>query len=196
MKALEYFEVECPEELGGRQYKEIAAAVLQDLDLIKNIGRLHIAIYPDVPCFIAVGVTRKLPRLVRVHDLANVMEREGEGEIVLDIADETHLASLLSQLWDRFGRDSVEQPDRFTVIIRSPGADPRAVEELVVFDPSEGMYKDIIYAMQYIAPEGFKVRRQRIEEGRFYYVASEDTLPEDVVERVVAAKFALVGVTL
>jgi putative methanogenesis marker protein 17 len=194
MKALEYFEVECSEEAGAAMYQEIAAIVLQDLDLIKTIGRLHIFIDPEVPVFIAVGVTRKLPRLIRVNDFANVMENE--GEVVLDIADETHLARLLTLLWDRFGRDLIEQPDRFTVIIRSPDAVTRDIEDLVVFDPSEGMYRDLIYAMQYIAPEGFKVRRQWVEDGKFYYIASEDTLQEDVVQGIVAEKFALIGVTL
>ncbi|HQN90839.1 MAG TPA: DUF2113 family protein [Methanoculleus sp.] len=54
----------------------------------------------------------------------------------------------------------------------------------------------MIYAMQYMAPEGFKVRRQYILEGKFYYVASEDTLPGDVVERMVMPLFEKMGVTL
>jgi putative methanogenesis marker protein 17 len=195
MKALEYFEVECPESVGAAMYREIASVVLQDLDLIKVIGRLHIFIDPAVPFFVAVGVTRKLPRLVRVRDFANVMEKP-EGGLVLDIADETHLARLLTLLWDRFGRETIEQPDRFTILIRGAGADAREIEDLVVFDPSENLYRDLIYAMQYIAPEGFKVRRQWVKDGKFYYIASEDTLPEDVIRTVVAEKFALIGVAL
>jgi hypothetical protein len=50
--------------------------------------------------------------------------------------------------------------------------------------------------MQYLAPEGFKVRRQYIRGERFYYVASEDTLPGDVVERMVMPLFERMGVTL
>ena len=69
-------------------------------------------------------------------------------------------------------------------------------EQIVVADPSETLYKDVIYALQYIAPEGFKVRRQYIKDEKFYYVASEDTLEGDIVETMVAPIFAKMGVTL
>lgn len=193
MKALEYFEVECTEELGGQVYKQIAADILQDLDLIKIIGKLHIYIDPAIPIFLAVGLTRKLPRIVRVGDFANVLE-EG-GKVTLDIGDETYLSHLLNVLWERFGRDIVEQPDRWTVVIKTEEANAEEIENLVVFDPSTTMNKDLIYALSYIAPEGFKIRRQYVEKDRFYYVASENTLQEDVVESLIGEKFALIGVS-
>ena len=62
----------------------------------------------------------------------------------------------------------------------------------MVVDPSESLYKDLIYALQVIQPEGFKVRRQYYAGGKFYLVASEDTLPEDI-EDLVREKFALMG---
>ena len=70
------------------------------------------------------------------------------------------------------------------------------LEQVVVADPGETLHKDVIYAMQYLAPEGFKVRRQYIRGERFYYVASEDTLPGDGVERMVMPLFERMGVTL
>jgi len=194
MKAFEYFEVECEDAVGGDAYRQIAADILGDLDLIKVIGRLHIYIDPKVPLFLAVGVTRKLPRLVRLRDFANVLEQG--GGVVIDISDETYLSQLLNILWERFGRDLVEQPDRWTIQIRSGDVNPSDIENLVVFDPTESLAKDLIYALQYIAPEGFKVRRQLVKEGRFYYVESENTLEEGVVERLLAEKFAKIGVTV
>lgn len=193
MKALEYFEVECADAVGGGSYRRIAADILGDLDLIKVIGRLHIFIDPKVPLFLAVGVTRKLPRRVRLRDFANVLEQE--GGVVVDISDETYLAQLLNILWERFGRDQVEQPDRWTIRLRKGEMDVSEIEDLVVFDPTESLAKDIIYALQYIAPEGFKVRRQLVKEGRFYYVASENTLDENEVDRLLAENFAKIGVS-
>lgn len=193
MKALEYFEVESPEPVGGEAYRAIAEHILQDLDLLKVIGRLHIFIDPEIPLFLAVGLTRKLPRLVRLGDIANVL---ADGDrIVLDIADETHLSDMLTQLWDLYGRDLIDQPDRFTVVITAPGADAAEIENLVVFNPSESLYKDIIYALQYIAPEGFKVRREWVKEEQFFYIASENTLDEDVLQTIVKEKFRLIGVS-
>ncbi|RXE55705.1 hypothetical protein ABH15_05545 [Methanoculleus taiwanensis] len=194
MPPLNYFEVECSDRRGGEAYKRIAADVLQDLDLIKVIEKLHIFIDPKVPIFVAAGTIRHLPRQVRLHDFANINVQEGKA--VLDISDETYLAPLLTLLWVRFGKEHVEQPDRFTIVLPAEGFQKENIEDLVVADPSASIHQDVIYALQYIAPEGFKVRRQYVKSTKFYYVASEDTLPEDVVETLVAEKFALMGVSL
>ena len=186
--------VESPDEVGREAYERIAADVLQDLDLVKVIDRLHIYIDPKVPIFVAAGLLRHMPRAIRVRDFANV--NPGEKMIVLDIGDETYLAPLLRMLWARFGKESVDQPDRFTVVLPAGAAGEKELEEMVVADPSETLHKDVIYALQYIAPEGFKVRRQYIRDGKFYYVASEDTLPGDIVETMVAPIFERMGVTL
>ncbi len=194
MPPLNYFVVESPDPVGKDAYERIAADVLQDLDLIKVIDRLHIYVDPKIPLFVAVGLLRHMPRAIRVSDFANV--NPGEKEIVLDISEEAYLAPLLRILWARFGKENVDQPDRFTVVLPAGVLGAKEIEQLVVADPSETLHKDVIYALQYIAPEGFKVRRQYIREGKFYYVASEDTLPGDIVERVVAPLFTKMGVTL
>ncbi|WP_214020610.1 methanogenesis marker 17 protein [Methanoculleus sp.] len=194
MPPLNYFVVESPDEVGRDAYERIAADVLQDLDLIKVLDRLHIYVDPKVPIFVAVGLLRHMPRAIRVADFANV--NPGDAEIVLDIGDETYLAPLLRKLWALYGKENVDQPDRFTVVLPAGAAGEEDLDQMVVADPSETLYKDVIYALQYIAPEGFKVRRQYIRDGKFYYVASEDTLPADIVETMVAPIFAKMGVTL
>jgi len=95
-------------------------------------------------------------------------------------------------LWGKYGKEHVNQPDRFTVIL-TPGEGDEGISDLPVYDPSESIYKDLIYVLQVIQPEGFKVRKQYYGGNRFYLVASEDTLPEDV-EDLVRQKFALMGV--
>lgn len=194
MPPLNYFVVESPDEVGREAYERIAGDVLQDLDLIKVIDRLYIYVDPKVPIFVAAGRLRHMPRAIRVNDFANV--NPGEKEIVLDIGDETYLAPLLRKLWARYGKENVDQPDRFTVVLPVGVVGAEDLEAMVVADPSETLYKDVIYALQYIAPEGFKVRRQYIKGGTFYYVASEDTLPGDIVETMVKPMFEKMGVTL
>lgn len=195
MAALEYFTVECVEEKGREVYEQIASDVLLDLDLLRVVEKLHIFIDPRVPIFVAVGTTRRSGGLVRIRDFAEVIVEEGRA--TLSIGDETYLAPMLSILWGRYGKDSIDQPDRFSVIVHLPeGEDPREIEEIVVADPEEGLYRDLIYALQIVAPEGFKVRRQYHVGGVFYYVASENTLPEEIVDTLVAEKLKLIGVTL
>ncbi len=193
MEAVEYFEVESPEKTGGDYYSRIADVVLLDHNLIRVVRKLHIFIDPRIPLFVAVGVTRKLPGLVYIRDLADVNVQE--QKVTLSIGDETYLAPLLKILWERYGKDRVEQPDRFTIILRTEGAVLKELEDIPVYDPSDSIYKDLIYALLVIQPEGFKVRRQYYGKEKFYLVASENTLPENI-EEIVRSKFALMGETL
>lgn len=192
MSGLEYFVVESPEATGKAYYERIAGDVLQDLNLLQVVEKLHIYVDPKIPIFVAVGVTRKLPSQVRVRDFAAVVPLE--SRITLSIGDETYLAPLLTLLWDRYGKVHVDQPDRFTVVVTAPGVTAQEIEDTVVLDPTGSLYRDLIYALVCIQPEGFKVRKQSYGDGRFFFVASEDTLPEDVVQTLVAEKFRLIGV--
>ncbi|HIH28164.1 MAG TPA: methanogenesis marker 17 protein [Methanoregulaceae archaeon] len=190
MEAIEYFEVESPEETGRDYYRRIADVVLLDHNLLRVIKKLHISIDPRVPIFIAVGITKKLPGVVKVQDFANVNIQEQKTTI--SIADETYLAPFLNILLEKFGSERVNQSDRFTIILSIGAAEAAGIEDIPVLDPSESVYKDLIYALQVIQPEGFKVRRQYYGRQKFYLVASEDTLPEDF-EDLVREKFALMG---
>ena len=190
MQSVEYFEVECPEPVGGEYYKQIANDVLLDHNLIRVVQKLHIYVDPGIPVFVAVGMLQKITSLVRVRDFAAVNPLA--GKITLVLGSETYLAPMLRIFLQRFGQDHVEQADRFTVILRDLAIDPREVEDIVVADPSESVYKDLIYALKCIAPEGFRVRRESYRKNRFYFVASEDTVEADV-DALVQAKFAKMG---
>ncbi|MCX6696128.1 MAG: methanogenesis marker 17 protein [Methanoregula sp.] len=192
MPAIEYFEVECAETLGGDYYKQITNDVLLDHNLLRVIHKLHVFIDPKVPVFVAVGMLKKITSLVRVRDFTNVNPLE--GKIILVISDEKYLAPMLEIFWQRFGKDHVEQPDRFTVILYDVSADPREIEEIVVADPSESLYKDLIYAFRCIAPEGFRVRRETYGKEKFSFVASEDTL-NGSADTLITEKFRLMGET-
>lgn len=190
MAALEYFEVECPEPVGAEYYRQIANDVLLDHNLLKVVEKLHIWIDPKVPVFVAVGTLRRITSLVRVRDFANVNPLEGKTTLV--ISDETYMAPMLKIFWEKFGKDHVEQPDRFTVVLYDVKVDPREIEEIVVADPSESLFRDLIYALRCIAPEGFRLRREKFDKTKFSFVASENTLAEDI-DSLVAEKFALTG---
>jgi putative methanogenesis marker protein 17 len=192
MTAIEYFEVECTEPLGGEYYRQITNDVLLDHNLLRVIHKLHVFIDPKVPIFVAVGVLKKITTLVRVGDFVNVNPLE--GKMILVISDETYLAPMLKIFWQRFGKDHVEQPDRFTVVLYDVAVESREIEEIVVADPSEALYKDLIYAFRCIAPEGFRVRRETYGKEKFSFVASEDTL-DGSADALITAKFRLMGET-
>ncbi len=179
MQAIEYFEVECPETVGGALYKRLAEVVLLDHDLLKVLAKVHFRIDPQVPIFIAVGVLKRLPGPVRARDFADVNVQERKATI--SIGNETYLAAFLTRLWDRFGKERVDQPDRFTIVIEGDAKELEDIADMIVTDPSEALYKDLIYALQVIQPEGFKVRRQFYGKGKFWFVASENTIREDIL---------------
>ena len=193
MLAIEYFEVECPEPVGAAYYKQISNDVLLDHNLLRVINKLHVFIDPRVPIFVAVGTLKKITTIVRVRDFANVNPLG--DKITLVISDETYLAPMLKIFWEKYGKDRVEQPDRFTVILYNTEADPREIEDLIVADPSESLFKDLIYAFRLIAPEGFRIRSEKFSKERFSFVASEDTLAEDL-NPLIREKFALIGETV
>ncbi|MCK9579690.1 MAG: methanogenesis marker 17 protein [Methanoregula sp.] len=114
--------------------------------------------------------------------------------MTLVISEETYLAPMLKIFWQRFGKEHVEQPDRFTVVLYDVKEDPREIEEIVVANPSENLFKDLIYAFRCIAPEGFRLRKETFGNGKFSFVASENTLAGDI-DMLVAQKFALMGET-
>ena len=190
MPAIEYFEVECPEPLGAEYYRQIANDVLLDHNLLRVIHKLHIFIDPKVPIFVAVGLLKKITTRVRVGDFANVNPLEGKTTLV--ISDETYLAPMLKIFWQKFGKEQVEQPDRFTVILYDVKAGLKEIEEIIVADPSESLYKDLTYALRCIAPEGFRLRSEKFNKEKFSFVASENTLPENT-DDIVRKKFALMG---
>ncbi|MDO8873206.1 MAG: methanogenesis marker 17 protein [Methanoregula sp.] len=190
MLAVEYFEVECPEPVGAEYYKQITNDVLLDHNLLKVIEKLHIYIDPEVTVFVAVGILRPITTVVRVGDIANINPQEGKMTLV--ISDETYLARMLKVFWEHFGKDRVEQPDRFTVILYNVKEEAKGLENIVIAHPSESLNKDLIYAFRCISPEGFRLRSERFERGKFSFVASEDTLVENIDE-LVRAKFALMG---
>ena len=178
MLAVEYFKVECPEPLGAGYYEQIANDVLLDHNLLRVINKLHIWIDPKVPLFIAVAILKPITSVIRVGDCANVNPQEGKMTLVL--SDETYLAPMMKIFWDRFGKDKVEQPDRFTVILTGVEATSAEVEEIVIGNPSESLHKDLIYAFRCIAPEGFRLRSEVFTKDKLTFVASENTLAEDV----------------
>jgi len=192
MQAIEYFEVECPEARGGENYRQIANDVLLDHNMLRVVQKIHVYIDPKVPIFVAVGTLKKITTVIKVVDIANVNPQE--GKFTLSISDETYLAPMLKVFWDRFGKDHVDQPDRFTVILSGVSIGARELEEMPIIDPSEALYKDLVYALRCICPEGFRVRSENYGAEKFSFVASEDMLT-DAGLALVKEKFALLGET-
>lgn len=186
MSGLDFLKVEST-ETGGDSYELIATAVLQDHNLLSIVEGLYIYIDPQKPLFVATGIIRPPRSAITVSDVGNVLI-ESEKKATIAVGSETYLAPMLKMLWARLGHDNVDQPDRFTVIL-SGVTIPQDIKDWVVIDPAESLFKDLIYAIQVIAPEGFKVRRENYGKNRFSYAASENPVPQKEADEIIARCF-------
>jgi len=179
MEPLEVFKVEAPgEEYGERKYRDIIMDILQNLGIIRSIGRLYVYIDIKRPVFAVYGLLRTGIPPLRVRDIGDVVRVEGAYQIKVN--DEEHMADLLKVLWKDYGRERVEQPNRDTLVVVSEN-DPT---ELVVTDLEAEFRQDMTDALIRVAPEGFRNRRNEMTEKSFFFIAAEDTLTPELLTEI------------
>ncbi|MGB3943227.1 MAG: methanogenesis marker 17 protein [Methanothrix sp.] len=178
MEPLEVFEVEMPGEgYGAEKYREIIMDILQDLGLIRSIGRLRVYVDIKIPYFAVYGMIRGKQPPLRVGDVGDLLYTEGGYQITVE--DEEHMAGLIRALWERYGREKVEQPERNILVVLSE----ESPEDLVVADTETEFRRDLMDALVRIAPEGFRNRRNEMGKESFFFLAAEETItPEMIAE--------------
>jgi putative methanogenesis marker protein 17 len=109
MDPMEVFKIEVTgqEEFGAKKYRELIMDILQDLGLIRSIGRLYVYIDILKPFFAVYGLLRSGIPPLTVKGVGDVMRVAGGYQIKIN--DEEHMADLLRALWERYGRERVEQ---------------------------------------------------------------------------------------
>lgn len=178
LEPLEVFEIEVAgEEYGAKKYREIILDILQDLGLVRAIGRLYVYVNIKYPLFAMYGILRGKQPPLRVSDIGDVTQTKDGYQI--KISDEEHMANLLNVLSETYGRERILQPDRDVVVIES--VEPP--NNLVVADVESEFRQDLIDALIRITPEGFRNRRNIIKEDSFFFIASDENLsPEWITE--------------
>lgn len=179
MDPMEVFKIEVTgqEDFGKKKYRELILDILQDLGLIRSIGRLYVYIDVMEPIFAVYGLLRSGIPPLTVKDVGDVMKVEGGYQIKIN--DEEHMADLLRILWDRYGRERVEQPARDLVIIASD-TDPSG---LMVADLEAEFLQDLTDGLIRVAPEGFRNRRNEMTKNSFFFIAAEETLTPELIAK-------------
>ncbi len=180
MDPLEVFKIEVTgdEEFGAKKYRELIMDVLQDLGLIRTIGRLYVYIDIFKPIFAVYGLLRSNIPPLRVKDIGDVLQLGGVYQIKLN--DEEHMEQLLQILWQKYGRERVEQPSRDILIVASD----TSPSDLMVVDVEKEFRKDLTDALIRVAPEGFRNRRNEMTENSFFFVAAEETLKQELISEI------------
>jgi putative methanogenesis marker protein 17 len=179
MDPMEVFKIEIAgEEYGTKKYREIIMDILQDLGLIRSIGQLYVYMDIKIPVFAVYGILRTgIPPLL-VRDVADVAQVQGGFQIKVN--DEEHMAELLKILWEKYGREKVEQPSRDVVVVASDFSP----SDLAVADLEAEFRRDLTDALLRLAPEGFRNRKNEMTEKSFFFIAAEDTLKEELISEV------------
>ena len=186
MEQLETFIVESPDAVGAKTTKILIQDVLADLSLNRVIGRLKVYVDPVEPVFIFVALLRLTTPAIRLKDFAKVdMGALGKDEIKIELLREAFTIKLLNKLWEKYGKEKIEQPDKKIIIIK---VDPLLyldeMKELVIEEPRQEVLDRLIDAIALrIIPEGFRVRKHVLTPSYVSFVASEDTLKPEWIQR-------------
>ncbi len=186
MEQLETFIVESPDAVGARTTKILIQDVLADLSLNRVIGRMRVFVDPVQPVFIFTALLRLSTPAIRLKDFAKVdMGTLGKDEIKIDLQREAFTIKLLNILWEKYGKEYIEQPDKKIIIIKAdPLKELDALKELVIDEPRQEVLDRLIDAIALrIIPEGFRVRKHELSASHVMFIASEDTLKPEWIKQ-------------
>jgi putative methanogenesis marker protein 17 len=112
-------QVEGSEEYGNEVYVELFERILIDLGLTNRVEGAKLLIYPEKHLFIVTVRMRQARTTVKVNEVADVSDREGNAFLV--IRNESYAPALLALLWKQFGRERIEQLSRLEILAHEIG---------------------------------------------------------------------------
>jgi len=170
-------EVEGTEKYGTDSYVDLFNGILLDVGLTRMVEAVRFVIKPSDPLFLISIRTRKAPGLVKVSDIADISATEG-GTMVT-IRDETYAPTLISVLWQKYGRERVDQLTRLELFCR--GVPEKEILDLGL-DPGEELKSKILDAIWRLLPEGFKIRHNISLERITTVAATEHEMKKEWIE--------------
>lgn len=172
--------VECYDPKGAEVYELIIKQVMHDLQINRSIKDMRVFVDPREPVFIIAVMVERTAKPVLIEDFATYSYDAEENVTNIRIGDETYLPNLLKKLWELEGREKIQQPSRFEIIIENPSAE---LKELVVYDPAENLKRKVYDAIFRILPEGFRVIKDLSEDNIVAMACTDELLKEVWIEK-------------
>jgi len=172
--------VESYDKSGAEVYEMVIRQTLQDLQLSRAIRDMKVFTDPREPVFIIIVKYEKAASPVKIEDFTEYEYNKEENNIYIRVKDETYLPELLQKLWEMEGRENIQQPSRYEIIINDPQA---KLEGIVVHDPAEDLKKKIYDAIFRIIPEGFKVIQRSSEDNIITMVCSDEIIKDEWIKK-------------
>ncbi|WP_407413042.1 methanogenesis marker 17 protein [Methanobrevibacter sp.] len=172
--------VECYDERGAEVYEIIIKQIFQDLVLGSSVDDLKAYVNPDDPVFVLAIKMRKTSDVVLFGEVASLTYDKANDKTMILIDNENYLPNILRELWKRFSRDEIYQPNRYQLEINGDHTD---FESLVVDDPHSNLQRRIYDAVFRILPEGFKIIKDMSTEDIVAVVATDELIKDEWIEK-------------
>ena len=185
MEQLETITVECPDAVGAKTTRILIQDTLADLSLNRVIVRLKVFMDPVQPVFIFVALLRLGTPAIKLKDFAKVDFVIGKDEVKIELQKEAYTVKLLNKLWEKYGKENIEQPDKKLILVKTdPLKEVDVLSELVIEEPQQEVIDRLIDGVALrIIPEGFRVRKHELSTSHVLFVASEDTLKPEWIAK-------------
>ncbi len=165
------------ERFAYENFEWIFRQILQDLGITRSVLAFRIMADPAAPYFLISIRLGRARSAVKVSDMAQLNPHTGGTAIT--ITDEGWAPALLNKLWQRYGRDRVEQLTRFEMLVRGVGMDELSSLEL---DPGEELKSKILDAVWRVFPEGFTVRYNIVDDRAMTIIGTEHDMDPRWIE--------------
>ncbi|SET10341.1 putative methanogenesis marker protein 17 [Methanococcoides vulcani] len=184
MEPLEIFIVETAEPSEAKAYESIMKDVISELAFVRTIGRIKVRIRPEDSLFMmAIILRRGLPPVKAKEISETEIDRPG-SKVLITVTDEKTIPQFLEKLWAQFGRANVIQPQRNLIEVISDDlkAAEDSIGDIIVDDPEKSLRERLADMAIRSTPEGFRIRYHSLDNGRFIFVASEDTMQQEWID--------------
>ena len=172
--------VECYDERGAEVYEIIIKQIFQDLVLGAAVDDLRAYVNPDNPVFILAIKMKKTSSVVKFEDVANLTYVKDDDVTRILVDNENYLPNILKQLWKRFSREEIYQPNRYQLEIAGDNTD---LKTLIIDDPHSNLQRRIYDAIFRILPEGFKIIKDMSTDNIVTVVATDELIADAWIEK-------------
>jgi len=163
-------EVKGTDVYGDEAYKQLFESTMSDVGKAAAIEKASMYLDPSTPLFVFTVILKGEPESKIISDAAS-LRTEGK-DVFVSISDENYAPEILAVLWQKYGRDRVDQQTRFDVVVNGGDADDIAGIEIA---SGEDAKKEIIGALWRVIPEGIKARHN-ISEGKVITIAATEEI--------------------
>ncbi|MHC1566780.1 MAG: methanogenesis marker 17 protein [Candidatus Syntropharchaeia archaeon] len=172
---------ESSDEVGALAYKMLAKDAIAELSLGRLINEVRIYIDIEKPLFFIRIKPNPSVKKIGMEDIVEITDK-GDG-VEMEITDEKYAPYLLDLLWKKYGEERVQQIERNYLEIK--GVSKSDIMALPISELQEqerdALIQDMIFR---IIPIGFRITKNLSENGMITYIASENPISEEDIERM------------